>query len=45
MQVNAGLQQAMREAAKRDESIHKGIDFQSFLLMLRSDSHDSLDQV
>lgn len=36
--------QAMREACKRDESQHLGLDFDAFLRMLRSDSRDSLDQ-
>ena len=45
MQVTAALQQAMQEAAKRDESIHKGINFEAFLTMLRSDPQDSLDMV
>ena len=35
----------MQEAAKRDESVHKGINFEAFLTMLRSDPHDSLDMV
>lgn len=45
MQAEAALHHAMKEARKRDESIHKGIDFDSFLTMLRSNSCDSLDQV
>ena len=46
-QVMAALQQALQEAHKREESLYKtgGIEFDSFLLMLRSDSRDSLDQV
>jgi len=35
----------MQEASKRDESMHTGLNFESFLTMLRSDSRDSLDQV
>ena len=46
-QVVAALQQALQEAHKREESLHEtgGIDFDSFLMMLRADSRDSLDQV
>ena len=46
-QVVAALQQALQEAHKREESLHEmgGIDFDSFLSMLRADSRDSLDQV
>lgn len=45
LQVEVALHHAMREARKRDESMHEGIDFRDFLTMLRSDSRDSLDQV
>ena len=44
-QVESALQQAMQEAAKRDDSMHTGLNFDSFVTMLRSDSRDSLDQV
>lgn len=44
-QVSAALQQAMQEAAKRDESIHEGLSFEAFLIMLRADGQDSLDKV
>lgn len=44
MQVQAALQQAMQEAQKREQSMHEGLSFASFLKMLRSSSADSLDQ-
>lgn len=43
-EVESALQQAMQEAAKRDDSMHTGLNFESFLTMLRSDSRDSLEQ-
>jgi calcium-dependent protein kinase len=43
-EVEAAVQHAMQEADKREESMHEGIDFNSFLKMLRTNSTDSLDQ-
>jgi hypothetical protein len=43
-EVESALQQAMQEAAKRDDSMHTGLNFESFVTMLRSDSRDSLEQ-
>ena len=34
----------MQEANKREQSMHKGLTFENFLRMLRSNSSDSLDQ-
>ena len=44
LQVEAAVQHAMQEAEKHEESMHEGIDFNSFLKMLRTNSTDSLDQ-
>ncbi|KAL3139963.1 hypothetical protein ABBQ38_004250 [Trebouxia sp. C0009 RCD-2024] len=43
-EVQAALEQAMQEANKREQSMHKGLSFENFLRMLRSNSSDSLDQ-
>ena len=44
LQVQAAVEQAMQEANKREQSMHKGLTFENFLRMLRSNSSDSLDQ-
>ena len=44
VQVQAALEQAMQEANKHEQSMHKGLSFENFLRMLRSNSSDSLDQ-
>ena len=44
LQVSAAVEQAMQEAQKREQSMHEGLTFDSFLRMLRSNSSDSLEQ-
>ena len=44
LQVQAAFEQAMQEANKHEQSMHKGLSFDNFLRMLRSNSSDSLDQ-
>lgn len=43
-QVAAALRHAMSEAQKHEDSMKNGLSFEQFMVMLRADSRDSLDQ-
>lgn len=38
------LRHAMKEAHKNEESMKNGLSFEQFMMMLRADSRESLDQ-
>lgn len=44
MQVDAAFRHAMAEARKSEGSVRDGLSFEQFMVMLRADSRDSLDQ-
>ena len=43
-QVDAAFRHAMAEARKSEGSVRDGLSFEQFMVMLRADSRDSLDQ-
>ena len=43
-QVDAAFRHAMVEARKSEASVRDGLSFEQFMVMLRADSRDSLDQ-
>ena len=43
-QVDAAFRHAMAEARKSEGSVRDGLSFEQFMVMLRADSLDSLDQ-
>ncbi len=44
LQVAAAVRHAAQEAGKTEESMKNGLNFDQFMMMLRTDSRDSLDQ-
>ena len=43
-QVDEAFRHAMLEARKNEASVRDGLSFEQFMVMLRADSRDSLDQ-